>query len=330
MHKTAIIMKFHSRLILLTVLSLAVTFSAEARKPQNLRLLYWNIQNGMWSDQGNNYDNFVEFVKSQKPDICVWAEGQSIYRTGTADRFEDSMDRYLVSNWDELAARYGHTYVYIGGHRDDFPQVITSRYPVHNVERILGVRPDSVVCHGAGWATVEVGKCKLNIVTVHTWPQRYNYGIPVEDRARSGAAKEGDFYRAKEMKYICEHTILSEKADTSECWMMMGDFNAISSLDNGHYGYPADTSAFLVHDYILGNTPYRDAVWEEHGTDFQSTIISGRRLDFVYMTPALLKMMESADVLREGWVRNYRDPQHLSNFSHPSDHLPIVVDWKIY
>ena len=49
-------------------------------------------------------------------------------------------DRYLVGNWGELAARYGHKYWYVGGHRDNFPQVITSKYPIENVERIVGER----------------------------------------------------------------------------------------------------------------------------------------------------------------------------------------------
>ena len=46
-------------------------------KQLEIKVLYWNVQNGMWSDQGNNYDNFVEFVKSESPDICVWAEAES-------------------------------------------------------------------------------------------------------------------------------------------------------------------------------------------------------------------------------------------------------------
>ena len=49
-----------------------------------LRLLYWNIQNGMWSGQGDNYDRFVEWVRQQRPDVCIWCEAQSLYRTGTA------------------------------------------------------------------------------------------------------------------------------------------------------------------------------------------------------------------------------------------------------
>ena len=33
------------------------------RATDDMRLLYWNIQNGMWSDQSNGYDNFVAWVK---------------------------------------------------------------------------------------------------------------------------------------------------------------------------------------------------------------------------------------------------------------------------
>ena len=60
----------------------------------NMRLLYWNIQNGMWSGQGDNYDKFVEWVRAYDPDVCVWCEAQSIYKTGTADKM-DVADRYL-------------------------------------------------------------------------------------------------------------------------------------------------------------------------------------------------------------------------------------------
>ena len=52
-------------------------------KKGNLRILYWNIQNGMWCDQGNDYNNFVAFVKKYNPDICVWCEAESVFQTGT-------------------------------------------------------------------------------------------------------------------------------------------------------------------------------------------------------------------------------------------------------
>ena len=62
-----------------------------------ITVLYWNIQNGMWSDQGNNYDNFVEFVKEQEPDICVWAEAESRYRTDTNIKMESREEVYALA-----------------------------------------------------------------------------------------------------------------------------------------------------------------------------------------------------------------------------------------
>ena len=57
---------------------LSFVFTGCSERSDSLKVLYWNIQNGMWSDQGNDYDNFVEFVKSENPDICIWAEAESI------------------------------------------------------------------------------------------------------------------------------------------------------------------------------------------------------------------------------------------------------------
>ena len=57
-----------------------------ADNSKTVKVLYWNVQNGMWSDQGNNYDNFVEFVKSEDPDICIWAEAETRYKTDTAEK----------------------------------------------------------------------------------------------------------------------------------------------------------------------------------------------------------------------------------------------------
>ena len=59
----------------IAVIVSALAFPAAGR---DLKILYWNIQNGMWSDQGNNYDNFVDFVKSEDPDICVWCEASPV------------------------------------------------------------------------------------------------------------------------------------------------------------------------------------------------------------------------------------------------------------
>ena len=291
-----------------------------------LKLLYWNIQNGMWDGQGDNYDRFVDFVKAQDPDICVWCEAESIYKTGS-DCEMPVKDRYLVNGWGSLAKRYGHDYWGIGGHRDSYPQVITSKYPISYVKKIIGAEPDSVVTHGAGWAQIKIGSANLNIVTLHTWPLAHAFGAA--DIEASAAAREGDHYRTKEMKYICEHTIGTDRQASQNLWVMLGDFNSISVKDIDHYKYDRSDSRFLVHDYILGNTPYLDVIKEMHPSEFKPTGSRNTRIDFVYCTKAFYDKVVSADIIKDSYTTQVRDPEKLSNFWHPSDHLPIVIEFNL-
>lgn len=314
------------RIISILLATVAVSVFADARQKE-IKVLYWNIQNGMWADQGNNYDNFVEFVKSEDPDICVWAEAESRYRTGTAVRMAGCEEAYLPYNWDMLARRYGHKYWVLAGKRDTFPQVVTSKFPLETVKRINGNGEDIIVVHGAGWVKVDLpGGKDFNIVTLHTWPQGYAY--QAQDIEKSKAEQGGDVFRSTEMKYICEQTILSEDKDGKQCWMMLGDFNAISSIDNGHYKMDPQNKAFLLHDYVRANTPYIDVIEKMYPNDFQHTTLSGRRIDFVYVTDPLFKRITSARIIRDRYPKSTR-AKGLSNFCYPSDHYPIVMNINV-
>ncbi|MBR3074955.1 MAG: hypothetical protein IKH11_04260, partial [Bacteroidales bacterium] len=126
------------------------------------KLISWNIQNGMWSDQANNYDNFVEFLKATDPDVCVFCEAKTTH-------LESGQEAYLPANWDKVAARYGHPYVYLAVDQDNAPQVITSKHPINNVKRIPGGN-DTIVGHGAGWVQIEMDGRTYNIVCMHAMP----------------------------------------------------------------------------------------------------------------------------------------------------------------
>ena len=311
---------------ILFIAAFTLSLCACSSQQQDFRLLYWNIQNGMWDGQGDNYDRFVEFVKEQNPDICVWCEAKSLWTTDSDTPIAEE-DQLLPDAWGELAARYGHAYWGIGGYRDGYPQVITSKYPITYVDKITGDPDDVIVSHGAGWATVEVGGKTINVVTLHTWPQKYAY--MAEDREASIAENGGDKFRAREMQYICQHTIEKCPNAANEYWMMMGDFNSISIVDNDKYELPEDSPKFLVHNYVRANTPYIDVIRQWHGKYIPS-IHEGktqRRIDFVYCTQPLYDCITSAEIV---W-NDYTTPvkTELSNFYRPSDHLPIVVDFKL-
>lgn len=308
-------------------LAAVMLFGCTKPEDKTLRLINWNIQNGMWDGQNDNYDRFVNFVKAQDPDVCVWCEAQSIWKTDS-DQAMAAEDRYLVHNWGELAARYGHKYWAVGGHRDNYPQVITSKYPINVVSKILGDESDVIVAHGAGWFTIEVNGKTLNIVSLHTWPHAYAYRA--EDREASKAEKGGDKYRAKEIQYICEHTIGTVEGAGDQLWMMMGDFNSRSRVDNEQYGYAEDDPKFLVHDYIRANTPYMDVIKEKYPEEFKPTTGSKTsRIDYVYCTKPLYDMITYADVIWDDYTTPVRDPQKLSNFWRPSDHMPIIIDFDM-
>ena len=308
-------------------LAAVMLFGCTKPEDKTLRLINWNIQNGMWDGQNDNYDRFVNFVKAQDPDVCVWCEAQSIWKTDS-DQAMAAEDRYLVHNWGELAARYGHKYWAVGGHRDNYPQVITSKYPINVVSKILGDESDVIVAHGAGWFTIEVNGKTLNIVSLHTWPHAYAYRA--EDKEASKAEQGGDKYRAREIQYICEHTIGTVEGAENQLWMMMGDFNSRSRVDNDKYGYAEDDPKFLVHDYIRANTPYIDVIKEKYPNEFKPTTGSKTsRIDYVYCSKPLYDRITYADVVWDEYTTPVRDPQKLSNFWRPSDHMPIIIDFDM-
>jgi endonuclease/exonuclease/phosphatase family metal-dependent hydrolase len=315
--------------VLILVLFTVGTVCGKGKKsPEGrIKVLYWNIQNGMWSGQPDNYDRFVEWVAAYDPDVCIWAEAQSIYLDGTSKHMP-AADRYLIDGWSELATRYGHGYWTVSGHRDNYPQVITSKYPVETVARIVGAEPDSVVSHGAGWSRIEFGGNTVNLVTAHLWPQGYTFGL--KDKAGQDASRAengGDKYRRMEVEYICEHTVGSVKDAAQQMWLMAGDFNSRSPFDNWFYKYPENDLRIMTQNYILQNTPYIDVIAEKYRGQFKTSTSGQSRIDYVFCTPALYDRIVSAQTVVDDYTRPVRDPEGLSNFWHPSDHLPIVFEF---
>lgn len=126
-----------------------------------LRVLYWNIQNGMWTDQPNGYKNFIAWVKKYDPDVCVWCEAASIYKDHSGQK-APAEQKYLPAGWPELAGKYGHAYIAVGGHRDNYPQVITSKYPIETLLKITDTdQPGRPVSHGAAVQQVDVNGKKI-------------------------------------------------------------------------------------------------------------------------------------------------------------------------
>jgi exonuclease III len=300
--------------IICALILLMAVGTVQARK-----LISWNIQNGMWSDQANNYDNFVEFLKTTDPDVCVFCEAKTTH-------LESGQEPYLPDNWDKVAARYGHQYVYLAQDQDNSPQVITSKHPIRNMKRIAGGQ-DTIVGHGAGWVQIDMDGKTYNIVCMHAMPSamggsRSQRGMGF---GRPGGGGGSDEFRKKEVQYVCNQTILTREHPEQELWLMMGDFNSISSLDNDHYKLSADSSIYCVHDYIRNNTPYIDVIANKHPGEFIQSSQNGRRIDYIYATEPVIKQIKSAEILNSGYTEQHREQG--AQYWVPSDHRPILIEF---
>ena len=308
------------------------TYEPEQRG--DVRVLYWNIQNGMWSDQGNNYDNFVAWVKEYDPDICVWCEAGSIWETNS-NKSLSTADRYLPNNgssqdtnrgWYELAKRYGHDYARLGGKRDNYPQEVTSKYPITTLLKITTTDNSSKpVAHGAALQQVNVNGRKFNFITMHPWPQAYGYGVSAANQTESAAKREGDYFREFEMNYVLNQTYLSPTYGKLSNWILVGDMNSISVVDNYHYGYDPDTCLFLCQNVVRNKTDLIDVIEMKYPNTFLGTTQSGRRIDYVYISPDLAPYVKNAYIIKDDWTTI--SFSGINNFYYPSDHRPILVDF---
>lgn len=311
-----------------TLPSFASGVKKQPKEKGTIRILYWNIQMGMWADQEAQYANFRKWIKSYDPDICIWCECGS-YKPSSGKGSIPKEDRYFPNGWKEFAKSYGHRYCAIGAVTDNFPQVVSSKYPLSTIQTLAETGTDRPVWHGAGHHRITIKGRTYDIVTTHPWPFAYSYENRKKSPARDSSAKarDGEKYRAFEMSCILQKTICNPEFAGTE-WIFAGDMNSISRKDNSQYGYAADDIRFSTQDVIANSTDLVDAVFEKNGGKFTPSTAKGdRRIDYVYLSPSLYKQVTDARIITESWTP-YRYTG-ISNYWIPSDHLPIVVDLKL-
>ena len=313
----------------------ATAFAAGPKKvdhEKTLRVLYWNIQNGMWAGQGDNYNAFVEWVKSWDPDICVFCEAAQIYYTGTHDHMPNE-ERYLPAHWGELCARWGHQYHFVNPRRPststpfgltNYPDAITSRYPIDSVLIVRGHKSDSVVVNYSGWYQVHVEGVEkpLNIVTVHLKHGKFGYGVPSDQRAASAERYEGEKHRVMELTFILDHTVRKTKDPEKELWIMAGDYNSYSRKDNYAYKWNNASLGFQTQDYMIFHSPFYDLASECYPSLFMPTC-GNLRIDYMYVSKPVLKAC--MEVYPQPDKYTQREHSGVSTFYIPSDHYPIIV-----
>lgn len=292
-------------------------------KPSGVvRLLYWNIQNGMMAGQPDSYKKFKAWVKKYQPDICVFCEAKSNHSYGgkTGNLVTSS------SAWATLASGYGHSYVAGTGSRykssgDSFPQEVTSVYPITSVKNVTYSAKvalaeggtSTLTTHGGGYVHLTAGGKKINIVPLHLAPTT-KYTVDGVDA-----------YQVDEIKTIMNATVSSSTYSSETNWIMLGDFNSQSPRDKWYYDAEGTTCRYKAHTYITENSDLKDLIADWYDGYYFKTTSS--RIDFIYLSPALYEKVVFATVLYDDYAQRVKSTVEPDYYD-PSDHIPIIVDFK--
>ena len=245
-------------------------------KVDTIRLLSYNILEGMKMDKANNYDNFVAWVKKMNPDILALQE---------ANKLTDA----ILSG---IAARYGHPHIVTNIKAgDNYPVALTSKYPVEVVSKMI-----EAVSHGALHVKIK----GVNFVVLHLWPQSYG---------ADNTPGMGDAYRLAETNIFINNTIKKHTDETR--WFMMGDLNSYSPMDKNDFA-SGSSQNYDVHDAVL-KAGYIDAMRYLHPTFISSVPTqmnpSGapRRIDFIYGTEPMMRDLTYAETVKDDFTDDNSD-----------------------
>lgn len=121
--------------------------SKQLRAQEKMRIISYNIEEGMKADTSKGKKDFVGWIKSLDPDIMALEE----------------CNKFTQVSLEELAHSYGHPYAIIVKEKG-YPTAITSKYPIVNVQKITdNMTHGFIVC-----------KIKdLNVVVLHLNPHQY-------------------------------------------------------------------------------------------------------------------------------------------------------------
>jgi exodeoxyribonuclease-3 len=248
---------------------------AELVVPDSLRIISYNILEGMKNDKANNYNKFVNWVKSYDPDILALQE----------------VNGFKQADLEALALRYGHPYVITNlKASDNYPVAITSKYPLEARRRVT-----LHVSHGAIFARLK--EKDLNIVVTHYWPQNYWH---------TQGDNLGNDYRLQETRIVLDSTI--RKFPNEPNWILVGDFNSVSRKD---YLPTVTTNNYWATD-MIEEAGFMDAIHHLHGYKENNSAAytfgyPGRRIDFLFSTASVLQKVIKAQPIYDDFTATYSD-----------------------
>jgi len=290
-------------ILLLGSVVLPTVSGQKLKSNKTLKLISYNVYWGMKQDSTEGKSKFVEWIKSQNPDILALQE----------------MNGFTQKALEKLAESYGHSYSYIVREPFDdgsisFPVAITSKYPIVNVRKVVENN-----IHGFIEAEIE----GLHFIITHFHP--------------FSAEK-----RVSEVGQILA-TVKSKDPKLKKKWFFMGDLNSVSPLDKIEYNnnklrdfiredrkkrphnenLKNDELDYSIQESIL-NFGFVDA-FKVRNPQFVASAPTKMfydqskfplRYDYLYVSPNMKKDIVECDIIKDDFTDIY------------SDHYPVILVFK--
>ena len=257
------------RAFLILILSAACALPAFAEK---IRVISFNILEGMKTDTTPGKQVFVDWMKKQAPDILALQE----------------CNKFTQKTLEELALSYGHPYAVIVKEKG-YPTGLTSKYPITDIQKIT-----NNMTHGFILARVK----DFNIVVLHLNPHSYEKRraemaqilgtiavVPSQERWMV----MGDFNAVSPL----------DKANYADGKVLEDFQRASTASTNLIKGKALD---FVVQQKVL------DFGLKDAGKMMDSRHeITGKRIDFIYVSKDLAPKVKTARFLVDDFTTAYSD-----------------------
>ena len=279
------------------ILSSSTAF-ASLEEAKDLKIISYNVYNGMKLDESEGKQKFIDWAKMQDADIIAWQE----------------MNFFTREKLENFAASYGHNYaVLLKESPDDpafFPVAITSKYPIVNVNKVV-----DNLWHGALYA--DVGK--YHFVITHMNPfwtsKRIDEINLIIDSIKYSSDPKGKWIIAGDLNSFSPAD--KTEYDNSNLLEDIKDKQKkrpiLDNLVNGQLSYTVQQN-LLDAGYIdalkLKNKQFISTAPTKVFYDQASTPL---RYDYIYVSPKLKKDVIDVKVLKDEFTDTY------------SDHYPVQM-----
>lgn len=288
------------RLLITPALLLIFSFAWRTNFAQNkgLRLITYNILEGMKLDTSADKPNFVNWLKQMDPDVLALQE----------------VTNFTQASLEKLAQSYGHPYAVLLIEGEKYPVALTSKYPIVDVQKV-----SDNMDRGYIMARIQ----DVHVVCLHFTPFDYRKRAQEVDlllsHLHAQPAKQpwiimGDF-----------NTVSPADSATYSDGRMVANYRAyekkyppIQKLSNGQLDYTVIgkilangfTDALKTTTPAFIKTVHPKRFEPKTGSDVPS------RIDFIFVSRHLVKKIAAARVLVDDFTDNY------------SDHYPVLMDLK--